>query len=58
MAGMDVLCRDKTATFTLNNKTATLTLNKLTVDKNLIQVRCAIADFLVPATVPIFWRIP
>lgn len=30
MAGMDVLCSDKTGT---------LTLNKLTVDKNLIEVR-------------------
>lgn len=30
MAGMDVLCSDKTGT---------LTLNKLTVDKNLIDVR-------------------
>lgn len=29
MAGMDVLCSDKTGT---------LTLNKLTVDKNLIEV--------------------
>lgn len=33
MAGMDVLCSDKTGT---------LTLNKLTVDKNLIEV----GDFL------------
>lgn len=31
MAGMDVLCSDKTGT---------LTLNKLTVDKNLIEVKC------------------
>lgn len=31
MAGMDVLCSDKTGT---------LTLNKLTVDKNLIEVFC------------------
>jgi len=30
MAGMDVLCSDKTGT---------LTLNKLTVDKNLVEVR-------------------
>ena len=45
MAGMDVLCSDKTRT---------LTLNKLTVDKNLIEVRCTLADFLVLATVPIF----
>jgi H+-transporting ATPase len=30
MAGMDVLCSDKTGT---------LTLNKLTVDKNLVDVR-------------------
>lgn len=30
MAGMDVLCSDKTGT---------LTLNKLTVDKNMIEVR-------------------
>lgn len=30
MAGMDVLCSDKTGT---------LTLNKLSVDKNLIEVR-------------------
>ena len=30
MAGMDVLCSDKTGT---------LTLNKLTVDKNLIEVK-------------------
>ena len=29
MAGMDVLCSDKTGT---------LTLNKLTVDKNLVEV--------------------
>lgn len=31
MAGMDVLCSDKTGT---------LTLNKLTVDRNLIEVKC------------------
>ncbi|KAG5068275.1 hypothetical protein JHK85_000652 [Glycine max] len=31
MAGMDVLC---------NDKTGTLTLNKLTVDKNLVEVGC------------------
>lgn len=31
MAGMDVLCSDKTGT---------LTLNKLSVDKNLIEVGC------------------
>ena len=31
MAGMDVLCSDKTGT---------LTLNKLTVDKTLIEVSC------------------
>ncbi|KAJ0241763.1 ATPase 6 [Hirschfeldia incana] len=35
MAGMDVLCSDKTGT---------LTLNKLTVDKNLIEVFCKNAD--------------
>jgi len=37
MAGMDVLCSDKTGT---------LTLNKLTVDKNIIEV--LIFFFLVP----------
>lgn len=31
MAGMDVLCSDKTGT---------LTLNKLTVDKSLVEVLC------------------
>jgi P-type E1-E2 ATPase len=31
MAGMDVLCSDKTGT---------LTLNKLTVDKTLVEVLC------------------
>lgn len=31
MAGMDVLCSDKTGT---------LTLNKLSIDKNLIEVFC------------------
>lgn len=37
MAGMDVLCSDKTGT---------LTLNKLTVDKNLIEViSCATCTF-------------
>lgn len=36
MAGMDVLCSDKTGT---------LTLNKLTVDKNLIEVREAKMHF-------------
>ena len=45
MAGMDVLCSDKTGT---------LTLNKITVDKNVIEVICTLADFLVLATVPIF----
>ncbi|WCJ40418.1 Plasma membrane ATPase [Euphorbia peplus] len=35
MAGMDVLCSDKTGT---------LTLNKLTVDKNLIEVFCKDVD--------------
>lgn len=35
MAGMDVLCSDKTGT---------LTLNKLTVDKNLIEVLLACSD--------------
>ena len=38
MAGMDALCSDKTGT---------LTLNKLTVDKNLIEVRCMLANLLV-----------
>lgn len=47
MAGMDVLCSDKTGT---------LTLNKLTVDKNLVEVRIkvqsyslfyAVSDFLL-----------
>lgn len=38
MAGMDVLCSDKTGT---------LTLNKLTVDKNLIEVcSCSVTDDL------------
>jgi H+-transporting ATPase len=36
MAGMDVLCSDKTGT---------LTLNKLTVDKNLIEVGVFIFQF-------------
>lgn len=36
MAGMDVLCSDKTGT---------LTLNKLTVDKNMIEVN--IGDYLL-----------
>lgn len=45
MAGMDVLCSDKTGT---------LTLNKLTVDKNLVEVRiiefaCCISMFKVIA---------
>lgn len=40
MAGMDVLCSDKTGT---------LTLNKLTVDKNLIEV---ILEFFVICPVP------
>lgn len=35
MAGMDVLCSDKTGT---------LTLNKLTVDKNLIEVCMCTGD--------------
>jgi len=35
MAGMDVLCSDKTGT---------LTLNKLTVDKNLIEVMWACSN--------------
>lgn len=35
MAGMDVLCSDKTGT---------LTLNKLTVDENLIEVYCLFAS--------------
>lgn len=39
MAGMDVLCSDKTGT---------LTLNKLTVDKNLIEV-----GLLYPFGVPV-----
>lgn len=34
MAGMDVLCSDKTGT---------LTLNKLTVDKNLIEVQALLS---------------
>lgn len=45
MAGMDVLCSDKTGT---------LTLNKLTVDKNLIEVKdycffydCACIDLVL-----------
>lgn len=39
MAGMDVLCSDKTGT---------LTLNKLTVDKNLIEVQALLSpdDYL------------
>lgn len=41
MAGMDVLCSDKTGT---------LTLNKLTVDKNLIEVL-----ILDPVICLIFW---
>lgn len=42
MAGMDVLCSDKTGT---------LTLNKLTVDKNLVEVRIRVQSyslFLIP----------
>ena len=35
MAGMDVLCSDKTGT---------LTLNKLTVDKNMIEVILSFLD--------------
>lgn len=38
MAGMDVLCSDKTGT---------LTLNKLTVDKNLIEVEHEIFAYLI-----------
>ena len=45
MDGMDVLCSDKTGT---------LTLNKVTMDKNLIEVRCTLAHFLVFSIVPIF----
>lgn len=37
MAGMDVLCSDKTGT---------LTLNKLTVDKNLVEVRWGMVLFV------------
>jgi len=37
MAGMDVLCSDKTGT---------LTLNKLTVDKNLIEVGHSLDPYL------------
>lgn len=39
MAGMDVLCSDKTGT---------LTLNKLTVDKNLIEVGAHISGIHDP----------
>lgn len=39
MAGMDVLCSDKTGT---------LTLNKLTVDKNLIEVGCGLLQIVIP----------
>ena len=45
MDGMDVLC---------NGKIGTLTLNKLIVEKNLIEVRCTLDDFLALSTVPIF----
>ena len=38
MAGMDVLCSDKTGT---------LTLNKLTVDKNMIEVRICVFPALI-----------
>lgn len=38
MAGMDVLCSDKTGT---------LTLNKLTVDKNIIEVSCMSSWFII-----------
>lgn len=43
MAGMDVLCSDKTGT---------LTLNKLTVDRNLIEVNGSTCFFMSP--LPIF----
>jgi H+-transporting ATPase len=39
MAGMDVLCSDKTGT---------LTLNKLTVDKNLVEVLLNVLHTAMP----------
>lgn len=41
MAGMDVLCSDKTGT---------LTLNKLTIDKNLVEVQSACPLFQICLT--------